>query len=800
MDPDAADQANTGENPAWNTTIASSREATTAPSKKRKQNADGDTASSPPPRRVSKACDVCRLAKVRCGGEKPQCRRCVEAELFCSYDSPLRRRGPEKGINYKINQRMSNLEKLLAGTLDEVRRNFATSNNKQSDTGNPMNMIQWDERGGTGPRSLTESMYVNHQTEGLGESSPPSLHKRPEPAGSERSPEGCSSSPVGAGHNDRSILTTAQSDESVASTAIPLPALGTYYGSPHTDKSVASRGMSAHQSNGIYPTITTTEARPMPDMDIVLHLIDKFFIYLHGQQYTFLHRESLVDDYLGGAAAPELIFALCAVAARFSDHSSFRASLPYKAGEDFAAEALDIIVRNLNRPTMATVQALLLLSLHAAGCMKGAQAWILGGMAFRICDLLRLDKDDSSTEPSNWHEAEMRRRTFWYAFTVDQFSSAGSGLPWSVSSDRPLPRLPVSEKLFLQGRPAITPRFTDGETEHDENLGCVAYLARLAELWGLVALYVSDPDREIEPDQPSSRYRWLKNQLRNWHSRLPDRLQYSAKTLCSAISHGEGGVLAFMHMLYHASCSFVEQAVLAHFSHLPVTFLREVAICMDKHAHVCVDIYTKTTTTYSTYLYTPLTAYLLLLSGIILGRQSFATHSEAAASACKRYADAENGIKRLMSYWAPAERYLTTLNAYYDSLKSLTGKRQNRQNHHLDPNNKMTHADSSTHAETPSLGELVADPPSDIVTRTLSSTEAAISQPGAAHNRSYPPLESTTSALPFDDPTLDRMLRMDMWTFPNDAMFPSTGHYPWLTGDTDILWNSNRAFSSFFDP
>lgn len=484
---------------------------------------------------------------------------------------------------------------------------------------------------------------------------------------------------------------------------------------------------------------------------------------------------------------------------RFSDHPSLRADLPYKAGEDFAAEALDIIVRNLNRPTIATLQALLLLAFHDAGRMQGAQAWILGGMAFRICHLLRLDKDDSSAESANWHEAEMRRRTFWYAFMLDRFSSAGSGVPWSISSDRPLPRLQVSEKLFLQDRPAPTPGFADGETDHDDNLGCVAFLARLAELWGLVALYVSDPEREIEPDKPSSRYRWLKDQLKDWHSRLPDRLQYSTKTLCSAISTGEGGVLAFMHMLYHASCSFVEQAVLAHFSHLPVAFLREVATCMEKHAHICVEIHTKTTTTYSTYLLTPLTAYLLLLSGIILARQSFVADSDTAASARKRYADAENGIKRIMPYWAPAERHLTTLNAYHDSLKSLTEKRQGRQTHHLNPSNEMANADSGTHAGTPSLDDLVADPPNSIASRTPMSTRATTSQPGAANSRSYPSVESTACELPFDDPTLGRMPPMDMYTFPNDAMLPSTGPYPWFSGDMDVSWISNGAFTSFFD-
>lgn len=120
MDRRASSYSQSGE--SRRSSVDASLETMNTTKKKRKQSSREDTISSPPTRRVAKACDLCRLAKVRCGGEKPLCTRCVETQLPCSYDSPLRRRGPEKGINYKINQRMSNLERLLATTLDEVRR------------------------------------------------------------------------------------------------------------------------------------------------------------------------------------------------------------------------------------------------------------------------------------------------------------------------------------------------------------------------------------------------------------------------------------------------------------------------------------------------------------------------------------------------------------------------------------------------------------------------------------------------------------------------------------------------------
>jgi hypothetical protein len=35
--------------------------------------------------RVEKACDICRTRKVRCSGERPQCRNCVDFDLHCNY-------------------------------------------------------------------------------------------------------------------------------------------------------------------------------------------------------------------------------------------------------------------------------------------------------------------------------------------------------------------------------------------------------------------------------------------------------------------------------------------------------------------------------------------------------------------------------------------------------------------------------------------------------------------------------------------------------------------------------------------
>jgi hypothetical protein len=52
-------------------------------------------------KRSSRACELCRVRKVRCDGLSPQCSRCQQEQKECSY-TITRKRGP-KSMNRKAN-------------------------------------------------------------------------------------------------------------------------------------------------------------------------------------------------------------------------------------------------------------------------------------------------------------------------------------------------------------------------------------------------------------------------------------------------------------------------------------------------------------------------------------------------------------------------------------------------------------------------------------------------------------------------------------------------------------------------
>lgn len=227
---------------------------------------------------------------------------------------------------------------------------------------------------------------------------------------------------------------------------------------------------------------------------------------------------------------------------RFSDHPAIQHDPQYEAGENFAAEAMEILMRSLDQPDLTMLQALLLLCLHAAGAGKGAQAWMLGGMAFRMCTALRLDRTGTAEDETSWHDQEMIRRTFWTAFLIDRFSGAGSEAPFTLSAEYATLPLPASEKAFLNHSMADNPRLFDSSSTPNHDLGSFAYKVRLSEIWGRLARYANHADRE----QDSSTYTILKQQLDEWFSSLPESLRFSNKSLAAAVSDGEAGSLAFM--------------------------------------------------------------------------------------------------------------------------------------------------------------------------------------------------------------------------------------------------------------
>lgn len=116
-----------------------------------------------------------------------------------------------------------------------------------------------------------------------------------------------------------------------------------------------------------------------------------------------------------------LVNAILALACRFSNRPDARAdpNNPASAGDHFFREAKRILEIEGDTPSLTSIQALALMSLHEAGCGNDSSGWMYSGRAFRMgLDMgFNLPLDGLGLSPT---EVEVRKITFWGCFTIDK--------------------------------------------------------------------------------------------------------------------------------------------------------------------------------------------------------------------------------------------------------------------------------------------------------------------------------------------------------------------------------------------
>lgn len=189
------------------------------------------------------------------------------------------------------------------------------------------------------------------------------------------------------------------------------------------------------QENPIASWTTVTS-----DPELIVHLMNLYFTW-HYTYFTALSKHLFYHDFLLGKplhetrrkteyCTPLLVNAMLALGCHFTSWQSARADPrdSATAGDHFFKEAKRLILENdeYEKPRLATVQALALMSVREAGCGREAKGWVYSGMSFRMaCDLgLNVDSGGlTAYGDSNLNEEEVdaRRITIWGCFLFDKY-------------------------------------------------------------------------------------------------------------------------------------------------------------------------------------------------------------------------------------------------------------------------------------------------------------------------------------------------------------------------------------------
>lgn len=174
--------------------------------------------------------------------------------------------------------------------------------------------------------------------------------------------------------------------------------------------------------------------------EIIMHLLNMYFTW-HYTFFTTLSKDLFFRDFMMGKAphssgrkveycTPLLVNAMLALGCHFTSHPGAREDPDDSstAGDHFFKEAKRLVTIDdaYETPTLATVQALALMSVREAGCGRESKGWVYSGISFRMaCDLGLNYKASSHHVPLSEEEEDARRVTFWGCFLFDKYVISG---------------------------------------------------------------------------------------------------------------------------------------------------------------------------------------------------------------------------------------------------------------------------------------------------------------------------------------------------------------------------------------
>ncbi|KAI0894318.1 fungal-specific transcription factor domain-containing protein [Annulohypoxylon nitens] len=198
------------------------------------------------------------------------------------------------------------------------------------------------------------------------------------------------------------------------------------------------------------------ESSPEPE-PIISHLLELFWDWqvshlLVVDREIFTRSRKAWDDSGGHGDrnfyTPCLLYSILSLASMISpDRGVRRYSSPSGGppGELFCKRARALFELEMERPTVTTVQAALILGSRYGAMVDNSLGWIYSGIAFRISSKLGLHLDCSravALEYMSPELAEVRATTFWGCFIEDNLFSAYCNRPtffkeWDITAQLP---------------------------------------------------------------------------------------------------------------------------------------------------------------------------------------------------------------------------------------------------------------------------------------------------------------------------------------------------------------------------
>ncbi|KAH7124330.1 fungal-specific transcription factor domain-containing protein [Dactylonectria macrodidyma] len=335
-----------------------------------------------------RACQECRRRRVKCGGERPTCSRCLGRQLECVYTTEDDGRGTAPKSYVRLLQaRISLLEQILwlhsididAEASRLMQQNAVPATTASLTAGGSTTMFDQLCYAFEGTLALDESLNFDQDGEARY---------------------------FGPTSGRLAFRTSRDSQECLPPGQSPPPP-----------------GLNA-QALGDQVGI---------DEELEAHLLELYFTWdqpwaQHVDEALFRESREVNGRYF----SPLLLNCILASGSRYSDRVEVRSDPndPNTAGRIFLETAEILLFFDVKRPSITTIQSLAILGSVYVAFGQDAVGWLHAGMADRLVLDMGLHLDSGSLVSSNRmtsEEAELRRQLYWSLYCVDKLAAGYTG-------------------------------------------------------------------------------------------------------------------------------------------------------------------------------------------------------------------------------------------------------------------------------------------------------------------------------------------------------------------------------------
>ncbi|KAJ2907356.1 nitrogen assimilation transcription factor nira [Zalerion maritima] len=513
--------------------IVQSAEETSPTNSKKKSRTRADPTTQKR-RCVSTACIACRKRKSKCDGAVPSCAACASVYgTECIYDpnSDHRRKGVYREKIDSMKARSSTLQILIEAILNASEDNLP----------NVVRKIRTCDSLDAVAESILKQEYSNEEQEDDDSISDEYTLGSPD-----------------EGERDLARKMGELRLENGSARFIGGTSHLIYLGDPQEEFQEPEANVAPYHGDPVCSWTQVTN-----NTEIIWHLMNMYFSW-HYPYFTTLSRQLFFRDFLRGRnpyargtvhCSSLLVNAMLALGCHFSNQPAAygTAGDSKTKGDHFFQEAKRLIIDNdeYEKPRLATVQALALMSVREAGCGREAKGWVYSGMSFRMAqDLgLNLDTGGMDADKGTLHEQEVdaRRITFWGCFLFDKCWSNYLGrLPQLHKTSYNVPKFDVFPTEDADMWCPYTDSGFDQSAKQPARTRAVALqLSKLCEISSDLLLFFYHPNaigRSSGKSVELKKLSELHRRLEDWRKELPREFEPKDGQLPNVL---------LMHMFFH---------------------------------------------------------------------------------------------------------------------------------------------------------------------------------------------------------------------------------------------------------